>query len=89
MYEHLNKVVSVVKKSIAHRPLFTINFTVYKGIQSNHMFLCTHRELLNHLLLRGTVHVRLHKIIGWTYNLIQDMLMPKHPEIVEEASSLI
>ena len=56
---------------------------------ANHMFLCTHRELLNRLLLSGTVHVRLHKIIGWTYNLIQDMLMPKHPEIVEEASSLI
>ena len=55
MYEHLNKVVSVVKKSIAHRPLFTINFTVYKGIQSNHMFLCTHRELLNHLLLSGSI----------------------------------
>ena len=53
------------------------------------MFLCTHRELLNHFLLSGTVHERLHKIIGWTYNLIQDMLMPKHPEIVEEASTLV
>ena len=55
------------------------------------MFLCKNRELLNRLLLSGTVHVRLHKIIGYTYNLIliQDMLMPKHPEIVKEASSLI
>ena len=53
------------------------------------MFLCKNRELLNRLLLSGTVHVRLHKIIGYTYNLIQDMLMPKHPEIVEEASTLI